>query len=273
MVLTPTHWRLDWGYPSAPRKKTRNIEGVLGVWTGRSTPHLPWSPLYAPTVLTASQRWSRSSKVLPKTTGCHWGRQAFQAACDQIFIRTGWMYRAVHGGTANISLLLCPEGRSRSQLSKPAFSGGNQAITSPFFGLGSMQRTYQAACTAKDYNGHRTRALCLSCLFTSLARLMNQNQDWSSKILKKNQLALFELHATFNLERKVSFWSLRIWDCGDDEIGETFKMKLIFRGKKSQIIESENMGMTFSSWEISPPLHCFPANAHLIQPEIISQNI
>lgn len=74
-----------------PERKPRIkvvLEGVFGVWTAFSTPRLPWSPWYAPPALAASQRWVRSSKVLPKTTGCHQGRQFIQAACEQLFIST-----------------------------------------------------------------------------------------------------------------------------------------------------------------------------------------
>ena len=126
------------------------LEGALGVWTGWRTPRLPWLPWYAPPALPASQRWARPSKFLPKTTGCHQGRWVFQAACDQLFIKPGWMCRAVYGCTANISPLPYPEGRSQwSKLSKTAFSGGNQAITSLCCGLGSVQMPCQAACAGR----------------------------------------------------------------------------------------------------------------------------
>lgn len=125
------------------------LEGVLGRWTGLSTPCLPSSPRYAPPTLAASQRWARSAKVLPKTIWCHQGRRVFQAGCDQLFVRTGWTCRTVHGCTANISPLPCPEGRSQwPELSKTSFSDVDQA-TPPYCGLGSVQRTCQAACAGR----------------------------------------------------------------------------------------------------------------------------
>lgn len=142
-------------------------ERALGLWTGLSTARLPRSPQCAPPALAASQRWARSSKVLSKTSGCHQGRRVFQATCDQLFIRR-----------ANISPPPRPEGRSQSpELSKPSFSDGDEA-TSPYCGLGSVQRT-------------------------SLAGLRSRNPDWSRENFigkkKKKKPTSFILNDTFHL--------------------------------------------------------------------------
>lgn len=72
-----------------------------------------------------------------------------------------------------------------------------------------------------------------SCLLTSLVDLRKQNSDSSSEKFAKRDIMLdFEWHVSFNVERKMSFSSLRMEGTDADEMGETFKMKIIFKGKK-----------------------------------------
>lgn len=91
-----------------PERKPGANQG--GAWSVDRVPYttFAWSPQNVPPALADTQRWARSSEVLPKTAGCHQERQVFQAAHDQLFVRTGWTCRTAHGCTANISPLPCP---------------------------------------------------------------------------------------------------------------------------------------------------------------------